>query len=158
MSEYPHNNFFGKISFGLARTAKGLARSATAKGFTIIELIVVIAIIAVLAAVVLVNVTTYIAKGKNAAIKGTMSSMATIAAGYYDNNSSSFIGLLTTEPFAVGIIAIDSANGSNNVTSNVIATAWCVQSALNGGGSWCVDYSGYKGTTANCDATNANCQ
>ena len=26
------------------------------------------------------------------------------------------------------------------------------------GGAWCVDSSGYKGTTAECDATNANCQ
>ena len=36
------------------------------KGFTIIELIVVIAIIAVLAAIVMVNVTKYIAQGKDA--------------------------------------------------------------------------------------------
>ncbi len=140
------------------KNKKGLARLATAKGFTIIELIVVIAIIAVLAAIVLVNVTQYIAKGKDASIKGNMSSMATIAAAYYDNNTSSFTGLASDPAFNAGVIAIDSANGSNNVTSNVIATAWCVQSALNGGGSWCVDYSGYKGTTANCDATNANCQ
>ena len=37
------------------------------KGFTIIELIVVIAIIAILAAIVMVNVTQYINKGKDAA-------------------------------------------------------------------------------------------
>ena len=44
------------------------------KGFTIIELLVVIAIIAVLAAIVLVNVTQYINKGKDAAIKGNLTS------------------------------------------------------------------------------------
>ena len=44
------------------------------KGFTIIELIVVIAIIAVLATIVLVNVTQYINRGKDAAIKGNLSS------------------------------------------------------------------------------------
>ena len=39
-------------------------KNLSKKGFTIIELLVVIAIIAVLAAIVLVNVTKYINKGK----------------------------------------------------------------------------------------------
>jgi len=128
-------------------------------GFTIIELIVVIAIIAVLAAIVLVSVTQYIAKGKDSSIKGTMSSMATIAAAYYDDHTATgFVGLLTTEPFAVGIIGIEKANGANNVTVNVISSAWCVQTKMNDATNWCVDYSGYKGTTNNCDNTAANCQ
>ena len=42
------------------------------KGFTIIELIVVIAIIAVLAGIVLVNVTQYINKSKDASIEADM--------------------------------------------------------------------------------------
>ena len=37
------------------------------KGFTIIELLVVVAIIAVLTGIVLVNVTSYITKGRDAA-------------------------------------------------------------------------------------------
>ncbi|MEI7424687.1 MAG: prepilin-type N-terminal cleavage/methylation domain-containing protein, partial [Candidatus Staskawiczbacteria bacterium] len=41
-------------------------------GFTIIELIVVIAIIAILAAIVMVNVTQYINKSKDASVKVTM--------------------------------------------------------------------------------------
>ncbi|MCX6721887.1 MAG: prepilin-type N-terminal cleavage/methylation domain-containing protein, partial [Candidatus Staskawiczbacteria bacterium] len=49
------------------------------KGFTIIELIVVIAIIAVLAGIVLVNVTSYINKSRNAAVKGNLSTMLTNA-------------------------------------------------------------------------------
>jgi len=50
------------------------------EGFTIIELIVVIAIIAVLAAIVLVNVTQYINKSKDAAIKGEMDQLRKCAA------------------------------------------------------------------------------
>ena len=46
------------------------------KGFTIIELIVVIAIIAVLAAIVLVNVTQYISKAKDVAIKSDIANIA----------------------------------------------------------------------------------
>jgi len=130
------------------------------KGFTIIELIVVIAIIAVLAAIVLVNVTQYIAKGKDSSIKGNMSSMATIAAAYFDDplHTSSFTGLASDPAFNAGVIAIEGANGTNNVTTNVISSAWCVQTKMNDSTNWCVDYSGYKGTTNNCDATNANCQ
>ena len=134
-------------------------------GFTIIELIVVIAIIAVLAAIVLVNVTQYIAKGKDSSIKGNMSSMATIAAAYYDNNSSNFLAggstatTLNDAAWQAGVAAINDANGpSNSVTSNVISSAWCVQSALNATGSWCVDSTGYKGNTASCDNSAANCQ
>ena len=57
------------------------------KGFTIIELLVVIAIIAVLAAVVLVNVTQYISKGKDAAAKGNLSSLMTSGAVYYEDSA-----------------------------------------------------------------------
>jgi Tfp pilus assembly protein PilE len=127
------------------------------KGFTIIELIVVIAIIAVLAAIVLVNVTQYIAKGKDASIKGNMASIATIAAAYYDNNTSSYTGLGSDAAYAAGIVAIDDANGSGTVTDEIISGAYCVESTLNAGGSWCVDSTGYKGSTAECDATTADC-
>ena len=58
------------------------------KGFTIIELLVVIAIIAVLAAIVLVNVTAYINRGRNAAIKGNLSTVLINGAQYYDANGS----------------------------------------------------------------------
>jgi prepilin-type N-terminal cleavage/methylation domain-containing protein len=54
------------------------------KGFTIIELIVVIAIIAVLAAIVLVNVTSYINKSRVAAIQGNMATLLTNGAAYVD--------------------------------------------------------------------------
>jgi len=56
------------------------------KGFTIIELIVVIAIIAVLAAIVLVNVTKYIDKGKDASAKANLSTMLTNAITFYSTN------------------------------------------------------------------------
>jgi len=141
------------------------------KGFTIIELIVVIAIIAVLAAIVLVNVTQYISKGKDSAIKGNMSSMATIAAGVYDTNSSSFLDDDTTGPhlalavtpsWMAGVTAIESSDGQSAVANvRISASAWCIQTTLNETGKfWCADSTGYKGDTGNntsCDATNYNC-
>lgn len=127
------------------------------KGFTIIELIVVIAIIAVLAAIVLVNVTSYIAKGKDSSIKGNMASMVTMDAAFYDENGT-HVGLSANAAYASGVTAIDSANGvSGTVLDEMTATAWCLESDLNDGSDWCVDNTGYKGGTADCDAGTADC-
>ncbi len=136
------------------------------KGFTIIELIVVIAIIAVLAAIVLVNVTQYIAKGKNAAIQGNMSTLLTNGATYFDANSGNYgyafaanvaTGCGATGPIA---LAIDSANGSADTTAgsygvplcvgDTASQAWCGTTKTLAAGStvastFCVDSTGYKG-------------
>jgi prepilin-type N-terminal cleavage/methylation domain-containing protein len=60
------------------------------KGFTIIELIVVIAIIAVLAAIVLVNVTTYINKGKDATAMANLATLVVNGTKYFDQHGSYF--------------------------------------------------------------------
>lgn len=56
------------------------------KGFTIIELIVVIAIIAILAAVVMVNVTGYIAKSRDTRRKADLHNIAIALDMYFANN------------------------------------------------------------------------
>jgi prepilin-type N-terminal cleavage/methylation domain-containing protein len=68
------------------------------KGFTIIELLVVVAIIAVLTGIVLVNVTAYISRGRDAAARGNLASMLTNGAVFYDTNSNftNFIGANAT--------------------------------------------------------------
>ena len=135
----------------------------TSKGFTIIELLVVIAIIAVLAAVVLVNVTQYIAKGKDASIKGNMANMVTIAAAWYDSHSSVYTGVDADATFAAGLTAIGGANGTGKAQSVQISTgapvggAFCIEAELNDGTNWCVDSTGYKGATADCEAATADC-
>ena len=57
------------------------------KGFTIIELIVVIAIIAILATVILFSITKYINKSKNASIQGALSGLIPTGEVWYDNNN-----------------------------------------------------------------------
>ncbi|MCX6719761.1 MAG: prepilin-type N-terminal cleavage/methylation domain-containing protein [Candidatus Staskawiczbacteria bacterium] len=59
---------------------------ANKKGFTIIELIVVIAIIAVLASIVMVNVTQYIAKSKETAVIADMVNLQTSITRYVVEN------------------------------------------------------------------------
>ena len=63
-------------------------KNKTNKGFTIIELIVVIAIIAVLSAIVMTNVTAYQKKARNAQRLAEVKSYATAFEIAYENNGS----------------------------------------------------------------------
>src|SRR4051812_9233943 len=94
------------------------------KGFTIIELLVVIAIIAVLAAIVLVNVTGYINKGKDAATKGNMATILTNGAVYFDNNSN-FTNFNTDSTYTGPSSAINNAEGTAPTYLGV-AQSYCV--------------------------------
>ncbi len=117
------------------------------KGFTIIELLVVVAIIAVLAAIVLVNVTQYINKGKDAAIKGNMSTILTNGAIYYDS-----VGNYTSFPLAANPTydgpadAIQAANAAPVAWVNGTGSAYCVTAVLKDATTYCIDSTGYKGT------------
>ncbi len=133
------------------------------RGFTIIELIVVIAIIAVLASIVLVNVTQYLNKGKNAAIKGNMSTMVTNSAVYFDANSALFgSSFIAATDYTVPDAATDSANGTGTMVKfgSTTTQAWCSCSPINTttgsgaeSGTYCVDSTGYKKVTATVCAT-----
>jgi prepilin-type N-terminal cleavage/methylation domain-containing protein len=137
------------------------------KGFTIIELIVVIAIIAVLAAIVLVNVTQYIAKSRNSAIKGNMASLMTNGAAYFDQNVTATGNAfeLDTASGCAGPIAsaISDAGGEDfDCIGSTTTQAWCAESntlaaGSEAAGTWCVDSTGYKGE-GTCSATNFVCE
>ena len=112
------------------------------KGFTIIELIVVIAIIAVLASIVLVNVTQYINKGKDAAAKGNLSTMMTNAAIYLDDNTKgagdyddfqAATNTLYTAPYA----ALNSAGYATGYVSTCDQTASCASGGPSVNSKWC---------------------
>lgn len=141
------------------------------KGFTIIELIVVIAIIAVLAAIVLVNVTQYINKSKNAAIEGNLSTLLTNSAVYFDSNptlhGSDFSALASTGCGSGGAIAtaVTNAGGSVGCVGDPASQAWCgtsVTLAVGGtaASTFCVDSTGYKGVkgASKCTGTTYTCQ
>ncbi len=133
------------------------------KGFTIIELIVVIAIIAVLAAIVLVNVTGFINKGKDAAIKGNLSSLMTDAAVVFEKNAAYNTDATNSVCGASGPWAaiknamIGAGSNSNLMNCGNNGTQWCACAQLVNtvGNYFCVDYTGTKKetTAANCAAT-----
>ncbi len=131
------------------------------KGFTIIELIVVIAIIAVLAAIVLVNVTKYINKGKDAAIQGNLASvMSNAAVAIDDNTAMTDICAETTvvDALAAADKAFDGNATANEVTKcNDSDTAWAACGQLKDTDAYfCVDSTGVKksvATRTGCVAT-----
>ncbi|MCX6718698.1 MAG: prepilin-type N-terminal cleavage/methylation domain-containing protein [Candidatus Staskawiczbacteria bacterium] len=145
--------------------SKGLALSQS-KGFTIIELIVVIAIIAVLAAIVLVNVTQYINKGKDAAARGNLASMMTRGTVYIDTpaNNGKYNTFCTATTGGASInTALTAAgytmtcacdSGATNTCTDP-STKWCASVVLKNDAtkSFCVDSSGKKVEAATASAT-----
>ena len=123
----------------------------TSKGFTIIELIVVIAIIAVLATIVLVNVTGYINKGKDAAIQGNMAGIMTDAAVYFDANGN-YTNLCADTTVAAALTSAKTAYGAaagDTADCNGAAAAWAACSQLKVSDAYfCVDSTGTKKTIA----------
>jgi type IV pilus assembly protein PilE len=120
----------------------------TSKGFTIIELLVVVAIIAVLTAIVLVNVTQYIGRGRDAAAQGNLATMLTNGAVYYDTNSnfSAFnSAALTTGTIAAGTACAGSSGftGPCNAITGTAANGYAFTYA-------CSDSTG---TAAVCSGT-----
>lgn len=128
------------------------------KGFTIIELLVVVAIIAVLAAIVLVNVTGYINSSKNAAIRGNLSTVLTNGSVYYDTNGS-YTSFCSNAYYTTPAAAITNAGGAASCNVNVAGTAWCacsttkVTSSTPAGTTICVDSTGKKTDTMTACAT-----
>jgi len=133
----------------------------TKKGFTLIELIVVIAIIAILAAIVLVNVTQYINKSKDAAIKANLDTIRTNAAVYMADETlgnGDYNGFPATAEYTNPAAAITAQGGtitmSCNGTGGVCvagssdAKKFCVSSTLATTGTYCIDSDGKIGTAA----------
>ena len=125
------------------------------KGFTIIELIVVIAIIAVLAAIVLVNVTGYINKGKDAAAEGNLAGMLTQGAYWYDANNDTFTGFLTASSGGANFTDAIANEGYSAPNCNYASgdTGWCCDVILKVTNThYCVDSTGVKKTPSTCTA------
>lgn len=60
------------------------------KGFTLIELVVVISIIAVLSAIILFTVTQYVSKGKDSNISANLAVLVPAGEAYYNGENSAY--------------------------------------------------------------------
>ena len=128
------------------------------KGFTIIELIVVIAIIAILASIVLINVSSYINKAKDASVKEAMHTLQTDAistanGGAFDNTvcadtNLSYKAIHGTNGFDTSIVC------NAATTTPAAGAAWCAAvklpstPAATTNSYYCVDSTGAAVTSA----------
>ena len=130
------------------------------RGFTIIELVVVIAIIAILAGVVLINITQYINKGKDTAIKAQVDQIRTAAADYFAANNDSYTGMCPGD----GTTGCDQAE--SNITNlagsgayrhlKISSNSYCLSFNLSNGTAWCIDSTGYAGSNDICNVAPAH--
>lgn len=116
-------------------------------GFTLLELIVVIAIIALFATIVVLQVNNPKNKTADAAVKAQMKEIAVQAQAYAIENNGSFLNMCTADSVISAAL--------NQVTKNSTSLAvcrdgqnWAVLAALKGGGSWCMDSFGFMGAGA----------
>jgi prepilin-type N-terminal cleavage/methylation domain-containing protein len=126
------------------------------KGFTIIELLVVIAIIAILAAIVLINVTQYIKKGKDARIESDMANGRTACAADGASKSGDFSGCET----AAAIMVADANTLTPNKTGAACAgntSAFCCSAPLNNDKYYCADSQGKATTEAGSGCASNKC-
>lgn len=124
------------------------------KGFTIIELIVVIAIIAILASIVLINVTTYLNRAKDGAVIENMHALQTAAIAFAGSQSSpNYNGVKADTEYArvataIGLTYTLTDNCTTETACNTATDlAWCASIVKKVGGAiYCVDSTGKVGT------------
>lgn len=130
------------------------------KGFTIIELIVVVAIIAVLAAIVSINVVGYLNKGKNAAIKSNLGTAQVAMAGMIDAGTTfdNACTTITTDLYKAYTAATTAAGTITGSTCVAAGTTGCVcVKLLAETNNWCVDSGGGKGAFASTTTCATEC-
>jgi len=135
-----------------------IGNKAGNKGFTLIELLVVIAIIGILSSIVLASLNSARDKGKDASIKGNLSSIRVEAELFYDENSSVYTGLCSDTQVA-NMITEASNQSTGSATCGAEATQWVAFATLSDSTVFCVDYKGFAAVSSNAtnDAGDRDC-
>ena len=129
------------------------------KGFTLIEILVVIAIIGILSSIVLASLSSARSKGEDAAIQTTVSNMRVQAELLYSNignygpdvtlgncsaaTGNSIFGTSTTGSLKnLTADLITKAGAAANTSCVVTGNAWAVAAKFKGNGAFCADSTG----------------
>ncbi len=130
-------------------------------GFTLVEMLVVIAIISLLASFVLYSATQYINKGRDATIKGNLAILITAGELWYDKNDSSYTGFCVSGAVTKALSEIPTADADKHCYVNSSNTAWgtCAKEFVYNTKAYCVDNKGNQKEIdiANCTNTITNC-
>jgi prepilin-type N-terminal cleavage/methylation domain-containing protein len=110
------------------------------KGFTLIELMVVIAIIGILVGIIIVSLNKSTDQAKDAKVRSAMGQLRSVAQIYYNNHEYKFSGLASDSE----ILAIESEIKKNGGTFEIKAgeEAWAAMTDTPTGRCLCVDSTG----------------
>jgi len=138
------------------------------RGFTLIELIIVVAIIAILSGLILFSVTQYINKGKDSNISGNLSVLIPAGEVFYDGNSNSYTGFcdlgVNGNSVLKNAIIQMPQNLNGDCTDNVagiccyaVSQVWaaCAQEFVDTSKAYCVDSRGMKEEIDNSSCTSS---
>ncbi len=126
------------------------------KGFTLIELVVVVAIIAILSGVILFSISQYINKGKDSNMAGNMAVLVPAGEIYYNGNSFSYSGFCSNDVVLNAISQMpENINGKCRSSTNLVGLcckvadkgdSWaaCAREFANPSKAYCVDSRGVK--------------
>ena len=145
------------------------------RGFTIVELLVVIVVIGILAAITIVSYTGITARANTSANKQNASSVLSSALTYYADNSAfpatSATSATVYTNFSGGVGNVGKLPAGLTINNAVVAAGTTIRYLLNAAGTGiCVSYWDYSGSGAkaslfggvatadsNADATAASC-
>jgi prepilin-type N-terminal cleavage/methylation domain-containing protein len=119
-------------------------KKETRRGFTLIDLLVVIAIIGILSSVILASLNTARDKGADAAIKSDLNNIRSQAELYYDQNSQDYTGVCADPTMVRAQTSAEVTNGGTAGACDEAATYWVMWVPLktNATAAWCVDNGG----------------
>jgi prepilin-type N-terminal cleavage/methylation domain-containing protein len=140
------------------------------QGFTIIELLVVVAIIGILSSVVLAVLSSAKNKGIDAAVKTNLHTIINQAALFYVDNNNTYLPLGSSTAFGIDTCPTYDIAGTNMFSKNKFIADAVKEATLRGGGnscynsasvwavavdlkvtadtSWCIDNTGANKQTA----------
>jgi prepilin-type N-terminal cleavage/methylation domain-containing protein len=132
-------------------------------GFTLVEMLVVIAIVSVLSGIVLFSITQYINKGKNASMQGNLAILVTAGEVYYDRNAGNGYvdfcesSVVTNAFFQIPTLKSSHCSdaGKGVPCCNAIQNQWavCSQEFTDPTRAYCVDSRGIKKEICNLSCT-----
>ena len=138
-----------------------LKRSLSLTGFTLVEILVVVAIIVILASVILYSVIQYVKKGQDATIKGNLAVLVPAGEVWYDKKGGSYAGFCGSDTVINALSRVPSAEGDKGCNETSEGTAWaiCAKEFVDDTKAYCVDNKGNQKEIDDsyCDNSITNC-